>query len=86
MTLNPLRGLNVVRFAKGGGPNELPQNKSGFALAPGGNLFVADPSKVLELDPRRTWWQSTPTVPWSFTRKPFRTTVVALTWVPTPAA
>ncbi|MDE2653480.1 MAG: hypothetical protein OXI71_06635 [Gemmatimonadota bacterium] len=44
--------LNVVRFAKGGGPNELPQNKSGFALAPGGNLFVADPSKVLELDPR----------------------------------
>ncbi|MCY4573639.1 MAG: hypothetical protein OXF01_12650 [Gemmatimonadetes bacterium] len=43
--------LNVVRYAKGGGPNELPQNKAGFALAPGGNLFVADPSKVLELDP-----------------------------------
>ena len=44
--------LNVVMYAKGGGPNELPQNKAGFALAPGGNLFVADPSKVLELDPR----------------------------------
>ena len=44
--------LNVVRYGKGGGPNELPQNKAGFALAPGGNLFVADPSKVLELDPR----------------------------------
>ena len=44
--------LNVVRYATGGGPNELPQNKAGFALAPGGNLFVADPSKVLELDPR----------------------------------
>ena len=43
--------LNVVRYAKGGGPDELPQNKAGFALAPGGNLFVADPSKVLELDP-----------------------------------
>ena len=43
--------LNVVRYGKGGGPNELPQNKAGFALAPGGNLFVADPSKVLELDP-----------------------------------
>ena len=44
--------LNVARYSKGGGPNELPQNKAGFALAPGGNLFVADPSKVLELDPR----------------------------------
>ncbi len=43
--------LNVVRYATGGGPNELPQAKAGFALAPGGNLFVADPSKVLELDP-----------------------------------
>ena len=43
--------LNVVRYSKGGGPNELPQNKAGFALAPGGHLFVADPSKVLELDP-----------------------------------
>ena len=43
--------LNVVRYATGGGPNELPQAKAGFALASGGNLFVADPSKVLELDP-----------------------------------
>ncbi len=43
--------LNLVRYAKGGGPNELPQNKAGLALGKGGNLFVADPSKVLELDP-----------------------------------
>ena len=33
----------------------------------------------------RTWWQSTPTVPWFFTQKSF-TPNVALPWVLTSAA